>query len=137
LLAKKNKLEIDPSPFPSSSLTFSILLFNNLDMNVRVKRGTETFFVPVDRSTAFLTLKQTLADIISDANTSVASTSPSDISLYKGDFSSDPSQMKELLDGGTVSDHEVVSDSVIFMVLAKDNGKCTAEGFSKTDIVTA
>ena len=40
-------------------------------MNVRVKRGTETFFVPVDRSTAFFTLKQTLADIISDANTSV------------------------------------------------------------------
>ena len=96
-------------------------------MNLRVKRARETYFIPVERHSSFQSVKETISKICGENEiTKENVVDPAAITLYKGPYATEG--MKELPNNGTVSDHEVANDSIIF---AQFNGeKMEVEGMS-------
>ena len=86
---------------------------------MRCKRQNQTYFVPVDRTDSFLTIKQRLSSSHgTNEITKEPVLPPSRIMFYLT-----PAGEKELPDAGTISDHEIGNDQVIFAVFQKDNGQ--------------
>ncbi|GMH90168.1 hypothetical protein TrVE_jg8106 [Triparma verrucosa] len=92
-------------------------------MSIRVKHSTkessQTFFIPCLRSSSFLSIKQQISEALGqNAITSSPNQSPSNIQLLL----KIETGTKELPDLGTISDHMIENDSVMYAAFRKEGG---------------
>mmetsp|Transcript_25815 Transcript_25815/g.43066 ORF Transcript_25815/g.43066 Transcript_25815/m.43066 type:complete len:115 (-) Transcript_25815:124-468(-) len=80
-----------------------------MTMYIRLKRRSQTVFLHVEPSNTFAQIKQRIAEIFSMSD-------PSQIMLVADD------KKKELMDLATVSDQEIKTDDVVYMVFQKESG---------------
>ena len=98
-----------------------------LNRHVRVKRKQQTYFIPVERTTSFLIIKEKISSACgTNAITSAPNVPSSSITLY-----ANISGEKELPDAGTMSDHEIANDAIIYAVFEGDKGIEVAEEDAK------
>eukprot|EP01031_Cornospumella_fuschlensis_P031410 gene31410-37968_t len=80
-----------------------------MSMYIRLKRKNQTIFLHVEPSNSFGQIKARIAEILNMPD-------PNRIQLIAND------KKKELVDLATVSDQEVKSDDIVYMVFAKEVG---------------
>ncbi|KAJ1421418.1 hypothetical protein B484DRAFT_364536 [Ochromonadaceae sp. CCMP2298] len=80
-----------------------------MSMYIRLKRRSQTVFLHVEPSNTFAQVKARIAEIFSIAD-------PAHVMLVADD------KKKELMDLATVSDQEIKTDDVVYMVFQKETG---------------
>jgi hypothetical protein len=83
-----------------------------------VKHKNQTFFLPCSRTDSFLTLKTSLSAALG-VNTIKAAPNVPPTSIM---FYTNSSAEKELPDIGTIQDHEIVNDGIIYAVFCDEKG---------------
>ncbi|GMI07197.1 hypothetical protein TrLO_g11048 [Triparma laevis f. longispina] len=90
-------------------------------MSIRVKHTNQTYFVPCTRSSSFLEIKEQISLANGkNAITAAINLEATNIQLLLPPTSDQPS--KELPDLGTISDHMIENDQLIYTAFRKEGG---------------